>query len=156
MKRSIILTALCCLVLVGAAVGQQRKLVGNIKGETGGGCGEFFTFAGQSVESPNLMFYSSAGDETETWMNIDGKDVRLKFVSRSEPTKIDARGAELKGSRTIEKYVASQITVEIILTVAWRCPKSDENCESVGYNAIFKVRKGKIRQILKAEGISGC
>lgn len=147
---------LCILTLGGVAFGQRSKLVGNINRETDGGCGYFFSFAEQSVKSPNLMFYSSAGDETDTWMNIDGEDVQLKLVSRTDPAKRNARGAELVGSRTTEKYAARNITVEIILRVAWRCPKSDENCESIGYDAIFKVRKGALRQILRAKGISGC
>ena len=154
--KTIILTVLCGLIMAGAAFGQQRKLVGNIKHETGGGCADFYHFAGQSTDSSKEMFYMSAGDENETWMNIDGQDVRLKFVSRTKPTKPDDSGGQLVGSRTTEKYIARNIRVEIIFTVSQLCAVDQPNCESVGSRAIFKVRKGARRQTVRAEGMFGC
>ena len=158
MRRTIILIAFFTFILAGNAFGQKRNLVGNLKSKIGTACGVFLSFAGQSANSSKEVFYSSAGDENDTWMNIDGKDVQLKFISRTEPTKTDKSGGEAVGSRTTEIYSARNITVKIVFTVSWLCvPETPaEGCESVGYTAIFKVKKGKRRQTVRAKGIFGC
>lgn len=158
-KNRLLLLAIFALFITGVVMGQprsKRKLVENLKREAGSGCAGYFTFAGQSPYSPQIMFFESMGDENDTWMRIDGKDTQLKFVSRSEPTKVGAHGEVRIGSRETEKYVAENISVEIIFTVTWVCPKSNESCESTGYSAIFKVRKGSRREIVRSKGIFGC
>lgn len=162
MKRQIIntlfLIAVVALISVGSTFGQKRKLVGNLKFKTGWACAISLKFAGQSADSSKEIFNSSLVDQNDTWMNIDGKDVQLEFVSRSKPTKPDGKGGELIGSRTTEKYAAGNINVEIVFTVRWLCPNDSvaEGCESIIYTAVFKVRKGKRRQTVRAEGIAGC
>jgi hypothetical protein len=129
MKRRItntlFLIAAVALISVGSTFGQKRNLVGNLKFKTGSACGVYLKFVGQSAYSSKEIFYSSLADQNDTWMNIDGKDVRLKFISVTEPTKPDGDGGELIGSRTTEKYAAGNINVEIVFTVSWLCPNDN-------------------------------
>jgi hypothetical protein len=158
MRKTIFLIAIFTFFSAGNTFGQKRNLVGNLKLKIGAGCGALMWRAGQTENSRKEIFYSSAGDENDTWMNIGGKDIQLKFISRTEPTKTDKSGGEAVGSRTTEIYSARNIKVKIIFTVSWLCvPETPaEGCESVGYTAIFKVSKGKSRQTVRAEGIFGC
>jgi hypothetical protein len=139
------------LCVAAAASAQQKRLIGNLQMKPGAACSGSFGFKGQSVYSTKMIFYSSMGDETDTWMHIDGKDVRLRQISASEPTRPDAQGGEKVGSRTTEKYVGpGGIKVEILFRVAWLCAVNDPGCESIGYTATFKVRKGKRSQTVQA------
>jgi hypothetical protein len=155
-KNTLLLFTFLVISLFSTTFAQQRRLVGNLKLKNTPACADFYHFAGQSPDSPALMFYMSAGNEEETWMNIDGKDVRLKFVSKTKPTKPDGAGGELIGSRTTETYSAPNITVKITFTVSWLCAVGEPNCEAQGSTAIFRVRKGKRRQTVRAAGMSGC
>lgn len=155
-KKTLLLLTVLIIILVSTTFAQRRKLVGNLKLKDTPACADYYHFAGQSFDSPELMFYMSAGNEEETWMNIDGKDVRLKFVSKTKPTKLDGAGGESIGSRTTEIYSAPGITVKITFTVSWICEGNVDNCEAVGSMAIFKVTKGKRRQTVRAAGMFGC
>lgn len=157
MRKRILPVTVFVIFLAGAVGAQQSRLVGNLKMKPGAGCSGSFTFKGQSPYSSKEIFYTSLGDETDTWMNIGGKNVRLKQISVSEPTRPDAQGGEKVGSRTTEKYTGpGGISVEIVLTVAWLCAVNDAGCESIGYTAVFKVKKGKRYQKVWADGVYGC
>ena len=94
------------------------------------------------------MFVSSAGDR-ETWMNIDGIDTKLQFVSETK-----SKGGVRVGSRYTERYAAGDIIVDILFIVT--SVKRDGYGETTRFSATFKVRKGSRLQVVKGSGLCGC
>lgn len=90
-------------------------------------------------------------EEQNAWMNIDGRDIKLRKV-RS----IDPRGKERKGSRSSRKYTAGDVDVLIERVTTGVCAPNDESCESTEYSATITVTKGSRRQIIKVTGGCGC
>ena len=133
----------------------KRNLVGPIKNENiGTGCGCYFYF-GRHMTRSSMQVFATA--EEDGWMNIDGVDTKLKFISRTEPTRTDSAGALRVGSRNTEKYAAGDVTVDALYVVTGVCPsKPREPCESTDYAATFRVRKGRRIQVIRANGACGC
>ena len=83
----------------------NSALIGNVRKEhISDGCSCNYSFKGKATST----IYSDNLDK-EIWMNIDGQDVKLKFVNSVSAPKGEVR----KGQRTTSKYVASGITVTI-------------------------------------------
>lgn len=154
----LLLCSLIALLLCGlpsSVAAQKRSLVGAIKNKDAvSGCGCYFYF-GRYLTRTSREIFASDTDE-DAWMNIDGADTKLKFVSRTEPSRVDRRGAPRVGSRSTEKYAAGDITVEILFIVTAVCTPKDPQCEGTGYAAVFKVRKGRRSQVVRANGGCGC
>lgn len=149
-----VLIVMLCGSSVPLAV-QKRNLVGAIKNKSVvGGCGCYF-YAGRRLTGASKEIFASGEDES-AWMNIDGVDTKLKFISRTEPSSVDRRGAPRVGSRNTEKYGAGDIAVDILFIVTDVCAPQEPQCESTGYAAIFRVRKGRRTQVLRANGACGC
>src|ERR1700694_381416 len=93
---------LATLFLLGASAlvaAQERRLVGTLNRDVNNpGC--YYYFANR-----RLMFY----DSDETWMNIDGRDVRLSLVKQTRP-----KGRMRTGSRFTKRYSAGDIRVDIV------------------------------------------
>ncbi len=136
---------------------QKRNLVGPIKNENlVSGCGCYFYFGRYMTRSSKEVFASGAAEE-DAWMNIDGVDTKLKFVSRTEPTGTDSRGNLKVGSRHTEKYAVGDVTVDVVYIVTEVCPRRPVGpCEATGYSATFRVRKGRRVQVVRANGACGC
>lgn len=121
------------LVIQGAELSpharQKRKLVGPLKNKNvKSGCGCYFYFGRRLTTSSKEIFAS--GDEEAAWMNIDGVDMKLKFVSRTEDNKTDSRGNIKVGSRSTERYANGDVTVDVLYIVTAVCPrKVVEPCE---------------------------
>ncbi|MDQ3819882.1 MAG: hypothetical protein M3362_19715 [Acidobacteriota bacterium] len=156
MRAILSLCALCFVMLAGIVAStatQKRVLVRNLKRpDVVNGCGCYFSFP---RDQRGTMFASGAA-ERDTWMNIDGIDTKLNFVSETEPTKTGSRGGERVGSRHTEKYAAGDITVDVLFIATQVCGPRDLHCEDTGYSAIFKVRKGNRTQVVRATGGCGC
>lgn len=98
----------------------------------------------------------ASGEDESAWMNIDGVDTNLKFISRKEPSRVNRREGLRAGSRYTERYGAGDITVDILFIVTEVCAPQDPHCESTGYAAVFRVRKGGRTQDLRSNGACGC
>jgi hypothetical protein len=119
------------------------------------GCTCVFQTAAEAKKrnSQKYLFLSELGTR-EGWMNIDGKDTRLKLVKSTENTNIRRRARV--GNRFYEEYRAAGIKVRIDYVTRWVCPPRDEGCEATDYNVTITINKGKSTQTLKATGACGC
>jgi hypothetical protein len=125
------------------------RLVGYLSGVDveGSGCG--FRLAGERRSSSRYIFFEDFSDEAP-YMNIGGKNVRLRLVSSSEPS----NGAVRKGQRFSRSYIAGEVRVGMRMAVTSVCAPNDEQCEYTGYRATITVSKGGRRQTVRAVG--GC
>jgi hypothetical protein len=115
------------------ASAQERRLVGSLNRDINNpGC--YFYFANR-----RLMFY----DSDETWMNIDGRDVRLSLVKQTRP-----KGRMRTGSRSTKSYSAGDITVDIVEVITKFSSISN-------LSATFTVRKGNRTQVVRGTGVCG-
>ena len=84
-------------------------------------------------------------------MNIDGSDVKLKLVRKTESKRRDR-----VGKRSSETYAAGDLTIIIRLVVNRVCNPNDENCESTEYKATFTVKRGARKRFVSTAGSCGC
>lgn len=86
------------------------------------------------------------------WMNIEGKDTKLRRVKTTEP-----QGALKPGTRFQEVYLAPHTKVQIDYVVSFVCPpQSQGDCEATGYDASITVTRNQRQQIVKTVGSCGC
>jgi hypothetical protein len=137
--KTTLASLLATLFLLGAcalASAQQTRLVGTLKNIDLDGPGCSFGFPKGGV----IFFDSGSGD---TWMNIDGRNVRLSLVKETRP-----KGRTRVGSRTIKKYSAGDITIDMVEVLTKLSSISN-------FSATFTVRKGNRTQVVRATGICG-
>jgi hypothetical protein len=152
------LFAMCMLLTVGvlgtvsAQNASKPGLVANLsQNAVGEGCGCYFKFRGTPRRVERYMFFLSIeGDQELAWMNIGGRDVKLRLVTGLN------RKRERVGSRRRETYASGDITVTATYVATQVCARNDENCESTGYDVTFLVKKGTRSQVVKASGYCGC
>lgn len=141
------------LIYLPDSISAQVK-IGDLKNPNvveGCGCGFQTAAEARKRNSKKFLFLSELGT-TENWMNINGKDTRLKFVKTSENTRRRAK----VGDRFYEEYSAPGIKVRIDYVTKWLCPPRDESCEVTKYDVTITVTKGKTSQVVKATGSCGC
>ena len=114
------------------------------------GCGCSFQSA-SSKNSDEYLFHSKI-DYSSAEMNIEGKSIKLKLVSKKEPKK------EVKGSKSTLTYesLSGDTKVRVDRVATQVCKTGDTECEAVGYDAIITVDKAGRQQIFKASGDCGC
>jgi hypothetical protein len=100
-------------------------------------------------DSNRRSIYSAEIDEKSAWMNIDGRDVRLKLANS-----VAAPGRIRRGWHSSKTYIAGNITVRIDRT-ATKVP-TREGEEVTEYAATITVSQGNRKQIVKAVGSCGC
>jgi len=130
---------------------RTHSLIGPIKDESvEDTCGCRFGYPSKdNISFPAYVFLTSYDIET-AWMNIDGRDVRLRLAHTTELKKVRV------GGRFRSRYVASGIKVLIVYTITRMCIPYGPDCEMVGYNARVTVIKGTRRQRVRLEGACGC
>jgi hypothetical protein len=152
--KNTLLALMAMLVLLGASViasAQQRNMVGILRmSSSADGCGCYFSFNKVDDKARRLMFFASNQD-MGIWINIDGRDTRLRLVRETKP-----KGRIRVGSKFISHYAAGDLTVDLVQIATWVCPPRDEGCEITKYSATFTVRKGSRTQIVRAVGSCGC
>lgn len=114
-------------------------------------CGFQTAVEAKKPDSQKFLFLSELGT-SEGWMNINGKDIKLKLVKTTENTRRRAR----VGDRFYEEYSSPGVKVRIDYTTKWVCPPRDESCEVTNYDVAITVTKGKSSKTLKAKGSCGC
>lgn len=115
------------------------------------GCGCYFQFPAEwkQKQSDKYVFMEGIDDEG-AWMNIDGRDVKLRLAASSNKSVWGV------GARSYKKYKANGIAVRIDYVVTRICKPGDEQCESTDYDATFTVTKAGRRRVIKAKGVCGC
>jgi hypothetical protein len=111
------------------------------------GCGCSFHFPS---DSQMRTVFGSNMDESHAWMNINGRDVKLRLIRSTHPRN------ERVGSRTSETYQALSIKVSAVLVTTRMCGPLEEDCEVTNYEATFTVTKGKHKKTLRLIGGCGC
>ena len=87
----------------------------------------------------------------QTLMNLDGQDLRLKFVAESNSKK------ELTvGQRSWSLYSAGETKVRVDYVVRGVCDPKDEGCEMTRYSAMITVTRNGLKQAVKTLGSGGC
>ncbi len=135
------------------SVSAQSRLVGVLRStESVDGCGCYISFSKADDKARRYIFFASDEEgNKDALMNIDGRDIRLRFVNQINPK------AKIRlGSRYISRYESGNITVEVVRTIIWLCPPKDEGCEIARFSVTLTVRKGNSTQIVKAFGVCGC
>ena len=127
----------------------DTKLIGYVSGVEVAGSGCDFQLAGESRSSRRYIFFEDDSDGVP-YMNIDGRNVRLKLVSSTEPY----RRAERKGDRFVRSYASGDVRVRMAIVVTSVCAPTDEGCEFTGYKATITISKGNRKQTVNAVG--GC
>jgi hypothetical protein len=115
------------------------------------GCGCYFQLPAEwkNKQSDKYVFMEGIDGEG-AWMNIGGKDVKLKLVGSSNESDWKV------GARSFKRYEAQGIAVRIDYVVTRVCRPGDEQCESTDYDATFTVTKAGRRRAIKAKGVCGC
>lgn len=103
------------------------------------GCGCSFSFK----NDPTCAAY---GEGENVWMNIDGRDVKLKLVSEVSVPKGEVR----KGQRITRRYVARGVKVRIDTVVGRSYGEGND------YTGTITVVKGSREQTVKVVGSCGC
>jgi hypothetical protein len=126
-------------------------LIGNLKQLRNYGCDcKLQTLKAASRDlGRNYVLQSDLG-ATLAWMNIDGKDIRLKLSYASSAT-----NGVLLGSRSYKKFSARGISVLIRYVVNAVCAEENPDCDEVGHLATISVNKNGRRQTIKATGMCG-
>jgi hypothetical protein len=133
-----------------AATPNDTLEVGTIKGPFLDGCGCYFYIPDDdNKEGKGYVFLAEIDDRAQ--MNIDGKDVMLKYVRR-----IDSEGETKVGSTQSEFYKSENTEVGIEYVVKKLCDPNDEGCESIEYTATITVTRKGISRKISSLGSCGC
>jgi hypothetical protein len=129
-----------------------RNMIGNIKDKNApDGCGCYFSFPSEDHKRFPRYVFTADLEEKSAWMNIDGRDVRLKLVQST-----GTHEREKIGSKLTRTYVAGEIKVRAVYVTTGICRPDDESCESTDYRASFVVKKGLRQQTIRLKGGCGC
>jgi hypothetical protein len=124
--------------------------VGVIKESSLLGCGCYLQFPDDYNKEGRGAIFEAEIDE-RALMNIDGKDVVLKFVKRT-----DWEGETKVGSTRSEFYKSEDTEVMVEYVVKKLCDPGDEQCESIQYSATITVMRNGISRKTSALGVCGC
>jgi len=152
--RCITASAILFCVLSGLASAQTRQVqpslkVGTIKDyrATGlmTGCGNLYFFkAGAKITDANYVFLAR-GDGSNAWMNLDGRDVRLRQIKSKKP-----------GSQKPRRYFYAygQVRVSVVIENYEQGPNGEE--PRFMYRMTITLQKGRSGRVVHAVGDSDC
>ncbi len=154
--KKLLITFFVATVMLGASIfasAQQKKLVGNLdNNDRADGCGCYASFNEANDEARRFIFFSSDEDnDNDAWMNINGRDTKLRLVKETKP-----KGKWKRRSRFTDRYSAGDVTVDVLRVVTRVCPPRDEGCEVTDFATTFTVKKGNRTQVVRAVGSCSC
>jgi hypothetical protein len=114
------------------------------------GCGCYLQFPDDFSKEGRGDIFQAEGDD-RAQMNIDGKDVMLKFVRRT-----DWEGETKVGSTRSEFYKSEDTEARVEYVVKKLCDPGDEGCESIQYSATITVMRNGISRKTSPLGVCGC
>jgi len=88
--------------------------------------------------------------EDHAVINIEGKDTKLKLVSRQEP-----KGEPKRGDRSKWIYAGNETKVQVDFVVTGGCDPNDEGCEVIFYDATITVTRDQVNQVIRVKGVCG-
>jgi len=107
---------------------------------------------GCSLHNINSYILYTDLDEKEGYINLDGKDVKLKLVS-----KVDYKGKPRVGKKFSRKYTARDVTVLVEYVITSVCDPKDESCEFINHSGTITATKDfRIQKMAKLPGGCGC
>jgi hypothetical protein len=124
--------------------------VGVIKESDILGCSCYFQFPNYYNKEGTGAIFEAEIDE-RALMNIDGKDVMLKFVRRT-----DSEGETKVGSTRTEYYKSEDTEVSVEYVVRKLGDPNDEECESIEYTATITLTRNGISRKISSLGSCGC
>jgi hypothetical protein len=117
------------------------------------GCGCSFYWPGEeNKDGAKSIFSSDFGDMV--WMNLNGRDERLKLLKSTE-----SKENVKKGGRYYEIYQAGEMNIRIDYHVTWTCEADmpdSESCEVTHYDIKITLSKNGKSYSANAKGICGC
>lgn len=120
----------------------NKSIIGSIKREhISDGCGCNYT-----VKDDRSRTIYSDDFSGNVWMNIDGRDMKLKRVSEVSVPKGEVR----RGQRTTTTYAAQGTKVRVETVVG------TDYGEGHDYTGTITVTKGSVRQTVRIVGSCGC
>jgi hypothetical protein len=130
----------------------KSPVLGNLKRlhKTYGCDCKFQTLKEARTDPANKFVFQSDLAGTFAWVNIDGKDLKLKLIYASPAT-----NGVLLGSRSYKKFSAKGISILIRYVVNAVCPEENPDCDATGFIATITVTSSGHRQSLKATGMCG-
>lgn len=109
------------------------------------GCGNLYFFKAGARMTDATYVFLARGDGSNAWMNLDGRDVRLRQIK-------SAKGGSQKPLRYT--YVSGQTRVSVVIEDVK--PKADGAEPEHMYRMTIKVRKGSAVRVVHAVGDSDC
>lgn len=113
------------------------------------GCGCSVYRTAEDNKNDRFLFVSDM--DREAFINLDGKDLKLRVLSWKEKT-----GQMMVGERSSETYAGGDVNVRLDFTVRRVCPPKDESCEATWYDVKMTVTRKGQRTVVNAKGICGC
>jgi hypothetical protein len=118
------------------------------------GCGCSFYLPGEENKTGAKSILSLEDFGEAAWMNLNGKDVRIKQIKSTESL------ANLKKGRRFYKiYRYGDMQIRIDHHVTWTCesdmPES-ESCEVTDFDLTFTFSQKGQTHAIRAKGICGC
>ena len=107
------------------------------------GC--FFQYRSDEYE---LMAYTNWEYDT-LWINLNGKDTQFKL------TKSMGMNSLKKGSSLTKFYKNGAQTIKMVITSTGSACPDNEECESTGVSATFKINDGKETKTVRTKGACG-
>jgi hypothetical protein len=109
------------------------------------GCGNLYFFkAGAKMMDANYVFLAR-GDGSNAWMNLDGRDVRLRQIKSGN-----------RGSQKPRGYSYAYGQTRVTVVIQDFKPNGDGSESEHMYKMTITVRKGRAVRIVKAVGDSDC
>src|SRR5436190_18938963 len=129
----------------------QKSLIGTLSNpELVDGCGCYLRTPAENLKKNSKRFVFMSGLENEpAYVNIAGKDVKLKQVSSTEPKEAK------KGGRFSKTYSAPGLKVQLDFLTTKVCGPHDEECEVTDYEATLNAQQGSDSQSVKLAGECG-
>jgi hypothetical protein len=141
--------AFCFAIILLLAINNlAQSKIGNIKNtNVVEGC----SCSLQMRKTSNRYVFLSDYEKRSAWMNIDGRDIKLSFVSTTEKRR--ATRPARKGDRFTDRWSGGGVEVKIDYVVT--APMTRDK-EYVDYGVTITITKNGKTQIAKASGNCGC
>ena len=112
-------------------------------------CGFYFQLPKKGEANPSRYVFISQVDGRDAWMNLDGRDTRLRLV-RISPYPRERLGAR----RRIDYRAAGGY--EVLVRTVVDAVSDENNYEPTRFRVTLTVSRGRARTVVTAVGYSGC
>lgn len=102
------------------------------------------------TDSKAIVRFGNFGKSPSGKINIDGRDIVLKFVNEFSPDRNFKVG---RGGYQIWKVRNATVRLDYVFT--WLCPPKYENCEVYYYKGFLEVKYKKLRRKVNVIGYGG-